>query len=202
MVYAYLRVSSDHQDYENQQQGVERLAAKLGICIEKYIIDNGISGTTEPDKRNLGKLLRHLHEGDVVLVSEMSRLARNMLMMFRIVEKLLRKKVKLYSVKDNFILDDSLQSKILVFAFGIASQIERDMISARTKEALALRKSQGIHLGRPFGMKIPNYKLLNKRTYIERCLKDGKSKNYIARRCKCSAKTMRKFINNEILNNV
>lgn len=196
MVYAYLRVSSDHQDYENQRQGVERLAERLGICIEKYIIDNGISGTTEPDKRNLGKLLRHLHEGDVVLVSEMSRLARNMLMMFRIVEKLLNKKVNLYSVKDNFVLDDSLQSKILVFAFGIASQIERDMISARTKEALALKKAQGIHLGRPFGTKIPNRKLLHKQNYIQKMLKIGRSKASIARHCHVTDKTLNKFIVN------
>lgn len=196
MIYAYLRVSSDHQDYENQKQGVDNLAQKMQICIDKYVIDEGISGVTEPEKRNLGKLLKKLSVGDTVLVSELSRLARNMLMMFRIVESLLNQKVNLYSVKDNFVLDDSLQSKILVFAFGIASQIERDMISARTKEALALKKAQGVRLGRPVGTKVPNRKLIAKQKYIQRCLKIGRSKASIARRCHVTDKTLRKFIVN------
>lgn len=196
MIYAYLRVSSDKQDYENQKTGVDALAQRLDLCINKYVIDDGISGVTEPDKRNLGKLLTHVVAGDIILVSELSRLARNMLMMFRIIETMLHKHIKLYSVKDNFTLDDSLQSKILVFAFGIASQIERDMISARTKEALALKKAQGIHLGRPFGTKIPNRKLLHKQNYIQKMLKIGRSKASIARHCHVTHKTLNKFIVN------
>ncbi len=196
MIYAYLRVSSDKQDYENQKTGVDALAQRLDLCIDKYVIDDGISGVTEPDKRNLGKLLKHVVAGDIILVSELSRLARNMLMMFRIIETMLHKHIKLYSVKDNFTLDDSLQSKILVFAFGIASQIERDMISARTKEALALKKSQGIHLGRPFGTKIPNRKLSAKQNYIQRMLKIGRSKASIARHCHVTDKTLNRFIIN------
>ena len=92
MIYAYLRVSSNKADYHNQKQGVDALSIKLNYNIDRYIIDDGISGTIEPENRNLGKLIRTLNSGDVILVSEMSRLARNMLMMFRIVEKLLHKK--------------------------------------------------------------------------------------------------------------
>lgn len=194
MVIGYLRVSSVPQDVENQKQGVIALADRLNLTVDKYIIDDGISGTTEPEKRNLGRLLRRVHEGDVILISELSRLARNMLMMFRIVDMLLKKRVKLYSVKDNFTLYDSIQSKVLVFAFGLAAQIERDLISARTKEALARKKEMGVHLGRPFGSKIQNKKLEYNRKKIIKWLEQCKPKVYIAKKCKVTDKTLRKWL--------
>lgn len=193
MVFSYLRVSSIAQDEQNQRMGIEQKAKSLGIIIDKYYIDK-VSGITEPDKRNLGKLLKKVKEGDIIIVSELSRLARNMLLMFRIIETLLNKKIHLYSVKDNFVLDDSLQSKILVFAFGIASQVERDMISARTKEALARKKLEGIHLGRKFGAKILCKRLVDNQDKIMKMYYNGVSKAKIARKYKVTDKTIRKYI--------
>lgn len=143
MIYAYLRVSTTAQDEQNQRLGVDNKAAKLGLRIDKYIIDR-VSGTKEPSVRNLGKLIRRLEEGDILIISELSRLGRRLFILFRILENLLKQGIHVYSVKENFVLDNSLQSKAMIFSFGLASEIERDMISQRTKEALAYRKSIGV----------------------------------------------------------
>lgn len=120
MIYAYLRVSTTIQDEQNQRQGVDLKAEKLGLHIDKYIIDR-VSGTKEPDQWNLGKLLRRAKTGDIIIISEMSRLGRRLFMLFRIMEELLNKGVQVYSVKENFTLDNTLQGKTLIFAFGLAA---------------------------------------------------------------------------------
>ena len=79
-VYGYLRVSTDKQDCDNQKIGVEALAKKLGLPIESWIVDDGVSGTKEPEKRKLGKLLRKIRTGDVIICSELSRLGRKLFM--------------------------------------------------------------------------------------------------------------------------
>ena len=193
MVFAYLRVSTLHQDEANQRMGVEQKAERLGISIDKYIIDC-ISGTQEPQKRNLGKLLRQVKPGDVIIVSELSRLGRRLFMLFRILETLLDKGVTVYSVKDGYCLDGSLQSKIMAFTFGIAAEIEREMLSLRTREALALRKAQGKILGRPKGAKSRVHKLDRYQATIVRLLKRGLPRTRIAKRCHVTDKTLRKYI--------
>lgn len=155
MIYAYLRVSTAEQDEQNQRVGVDAKAHELGLCIDKYYVDH-VSGTTDPHERRLGRLLSRAKEGDVIIISELSRFGRRLFMLFRILENLLQKGVKVYSVKDGYALDNTLQSKVLAFAFGMAAEIERDMISQRTREALALRKQQGVRLGRPQGAKTTN----------------------------------------------
>ena len=100
MIYEYLRVSTDDQDTANQRMGVEAKARALGLAIDKYIIDDGISGTVEPNKRKLGKLLKQIQPGDVIIVSELSRFGRRLFMLFDILKRLLDKNVRVYSVKD------------------------------------------------------------------------------------------------------
>ncbi len=193
MIYAYLRVSTLDQDEENQRQGVDNKALSLGFTIDKYVIDR-ISGTQEPEKRNLGKLLRRVKPGDIIIVSELSRFGRRLFMLFRILEQLLKKDVSVYSVKDGYSLDNSLQSKIMAFTFGIAAEIERDMISMRTREALALKKANGVILGRPRGAKTKIHKLDQYRNKILRLHKKGVPKARIARRCHCCDKTLRRYL--------
>ena len=139
MIYGYIRVSTDKQDCENQKLGIESKASALGLCIDKYIEDAGISGTKEPGQRALGLLMQSVVPGDVVIISELSRFGRRLFMLFRILEFLLKRDVRVYSVKDGYTLDNSIQSKVLAFAFGMAAEIERDMIAQRTKEALYRR---------------------------------------------------------------
>lgn len=197
MNYCYLRISTSLQDEQNQRQGVENKAKQLGIKIDKYIIDK-VSGTKEPSERNLGRLLRKMKKNDIIIVSEISRLARRLMMLFRIVEIIQKKEVKLYSVKENFALDNSIQSTVIVFAFGLASSIERDMITLRTKEALAYKKAQGVKLGRPVGSKTKNHKLNPYKDKIIKLYNKGWSKSKLARKFKVCNKTMRKYIKENI----
>lgn len=192
-VYAYLRVSSVQQDEQNQRQGVDKKAEELGITIDKYVIDK-VSGTKDPNKRNLGKLLRKCKEGDYILISELSRLGRNLFMVFKIAEELLNKKVNVYSVKDNIHLDGSLQATVMVFAFGLAAQIEKELLSSRTRESLQRLKAQGVKLGRPKGFKLTTSKLDKYQNKIKKQLEQGKSKSFLARKYKVCLKTMRKYI--------
>lgn len=197
MIYAYLRVSTVAQDEENQLQGILRKAEELKITIDKYVIDR-VSGTKEPNERNLGRLLKRVKEGDVLLVSELSRFGRRLFMLFRILETLQNKGVHVYSVKDGYALDNSLQSKVVAFAFGMAAEIERDMISKRTKEALHLRKLQGKKLGRPIGSKTVHHRLDQFERKMIRARKHGMSWSKIGRKFHCTDKTAKRYIERKI----
>lgn len=148
-VYGYLRVSSDEQDVNNQKKGVVEFAAEKGWKVEGWITDEGVSGTKDPEKRQLGVLMKKCQKGDVIICSELSRLGRKMLMVMSILEYCMKNEIMIYTVKDNYVLGDNIQSTVLAFAFSLAAQIERDMIAMRTKEALAVRKKEGVLLGAP-----------------------------------------------------
>ncbi len=194
MVYGYIRVSTDHQDCENQKLGIEAKARSLGIQIEKYIQDSGVSGTKEPNKRALGSCLRRLQSGDVLICSELSRLGRKMFMIMRILEHCMNIGARVYTVKDGYELGDNIQSKVLAFAFGLSAEIERDLISQRTKEALALRRAQGYKLGRAFGSRNKRHKMDGKYETVIKMLNQGYTKMYIARNFRVSAATITRFL--------
>lgn len=149
MIYGYLRVSTDDQDINSQRQGVDAFAAKNNMKIEQYITDEGVSGGKDPSKRNLGGLLNGLQKGDIVIASEISRLGRDLYMVMDILHFCMEREVVIYTVKDHFTLGKDIQSKVLAFAFGLAAEIERQMIQQRTREGLKLRMKIGILLGRP-----------------------------------------------------
>lgn len=150
MIYGYLRVSSDEQDVNSQKQGVEGFAKEKGWTIDEYITDEGVSGGKDPSKRNLGPLLQKLHKGDIVICSEISRLGRDLYMVMDILHFCMQQECVIYTVKDRFTLGDDIQSKVLAFAFGLAAEIERQMIRQRTKEGLKLRMKMGSLVGRPY----------------------------------------------------
>lgn len=180
-VYGYLRVSTDKQDCDNQKIGVETLAEKLGLPIESWIVDNGVSGTKEPEKRQLGKLLKKIKSGDVIICSELSRLGRKLFMVISILEHCMKVGAKVLTVKDGYELGDNVQSKVLAFAFGLVAELEREMISKRTKEALQRVKAQGRSIGRPKGRKNVKHVWSGKEKQINRLLKLGVGKTKIAR---------------------
>lgn len=153
MIYGYLRVSSDEQDVNSQKQGVVKFAEAREWKIDEYITDEGVSGGKDPDKRNLGPLLKRLQKDDIVIAAEISRLGRDLYMVMDILHFCMKTGCKIYTVKDNFSLDDNIQSKVLAFAFGLAAEIERQMIRQHTKEGLKLRMKLGVLLGRPIGGK-------------------------------------------------
>lgn len=193
-VYGYLRVSTDKQDCDNQKIGVEALAEKLGLPIESWIVDDGVSGTKEPEKRKLGKLLRKIRTGDVIICSELSRLGRKLFMVISILEHCMKIGAKVLTVKDGYELGDNVQSKVLAFAFGLVAELEREMISKRTKEALQRRKANGKAIGRLAGAKNKRHVLDGKEQKIIELLKSGKRKSAIAKELKISSGTLYDFI--------
>ena len=193
-VYAYLRVSTGKQDGDNQRLGVEELAKRHGLTIDEYIDDEGVSGTKEPEKRELGKLLNKLKPGDVLLAGEISRLGRSLFMVMRILEHCMKNDVRVYTAKDGYELGDNIQSKVLAFAFGLSAEIEREMISRRTKEALAKKRAEGVILGRPKGRKSSYVKLSGKAKDISIMLKYGIPKSHIAKKLGVHRNTLYKYI--------
>lgn len=197
MIYGYIRVSTDRQDTENQKLGINEKAKSLGIEIDKWISDDGVSGTKEPDKRLLGKLLKTIQPGDVIISSELSRLGRNLFMVMRILEHCMKNEAKVYTVKDGYELGDNVTSKVLAFAFALAAEIERDMISKRTKEALARKKAEGIHIGRHKGRLSEKVKLTGREEEIAKLLNKGKTQVYISKKMKVARGTLARFIKRE-----
>lgn len=159
MIYGYLRVSSDEQDVNSQRQGVEKFAKDKGWTIDKFITDEGVSGGKDPDKRNLGPLLKQLQKDDIIISSEISRLGRDLYMVMDILHFCMERGCIIYTVKDKFELGNDIQSKVLAFAFGLSAEIERQMIRQRTKEGLKLRMKLGVLVGRPLGKETSYTKL-------------------------------------------
>jgi len=197
MIYAYLRVSTILQDEANQKLGIDNYAKTHGLKIDKYIIDK-VSGITDPKNRNLGKLMKKLQKGDTIIASEISRLSRRLFDVIELANELLKKQVNIHTVKENFDLGDNLQSQIIIFAFGLAAEIEKNMIVSRTKEALALCKLKGQKLGRPVGSKTQHHKLDNVRVRLCHDFIRGFKYSYLAKRYNVSRKTIIKYIENHI----
>ena len=149
-VFAYLRVSTDAQDVANQRHGVVRYCADKGLLSPIFIEDTA-SGKTDWRTRPLGQLVTRAGQGDVIVVAEVSRLARSTLQVLEIGRECIERGVHLHVAKNGIVFDDTMQSKIVATVLGLVAEIERDFISARTKEALAKRKAEGMKLGRPAG---------------------------------------------------
>ena len=195
MTYAYLRVSTDKQDYENQKTGVVAMAGRMGLTIDKEILDDGVSGAKDPKMRELGKWLRKMKKGDTLLCSEISRLGRELYMIMRILEYLSKNEIHLHTDKDNFHLCDDIQSKVLAFAFGLSAEIERRLISQRTKEALARKRAEGVHLGGVSGKRLRlNPKCVVKHDWIVQKLNEGMEKTKIAKRLHISICTLYRYL--------
>ena len=166
MNYGYIRVSSDKQTVENQRFEISRFAEEQNIQIDGWI-EETISGTKNYDKRKLGKLLKRIEKGDLIICAELSRLGRNLFMIMEILNICMTKECRVWTIKDGYRLGDDIQSKVLAFAFGLSAEIERNLISQRTKEALARKKSEGVILGRPLGRKSTKVKLSGKEKVIQ-----------------------------------
>ncbi len=181
MIYGYIRVSSDKQTVENQRYEIKKFCKKNNMKIDGWISDEGISGIKDPEKRELGKLLEKAKEGDYILCSELSRLGRSLMMIMSILNECTKKKVNIWTIKDNYRLDNDISSAVIAFAYGLSAQIERQLISQRTKEALARKKAEGIVLGRPRGSKSEKTKLTGMEKQIKELLEKKVSYSAIGR---------------------
>lgn len=198
MVYGYIRVSSDKQTVENQRFEIEQFCRVNNFRVDGWI-EETISGTKQPSKRRLGKLLRQLKRGDTIICSELSRLGRSLFMIMEILGYCMRRECRVWTIKDGYRLGDDIQSKVLAFAFGLSAEIERNLISQRTKEALAWRKAEGMVLGRPAGSVCPieNLRLYRHRAYIHHAQQAGVSKRDMAAHLRCSRNTLERYLKAE-----
>lgn len=186
-VFAYLRVSTDAQDVENQKHGVRDYCLKNG-WLPSFVEDTS-SGKTPWQKRPLGQLLQQMQAGDVLVVSEVSRLARSVVQVLEIAKEATDRDIRIHVVKSGIVFDGSMQAKIVATMLGLAAELERDFISSRTKEALSKRKAEGIRLGRP-PVKSDKRKLDNRTEEIDSMLRENLSKAEITRRLGCSYQTL------------
>ena len=198
MIYGYIRVSTDKQTVDNQRFEIEKFCSKNNIIIEHWI-EETISGIKSPDKRLLGSLLAKVKAGDLIICSELSRLGRSLFMIMSILNQLMLNNVKVWTIKDNYRLGDNIQSKVLAFAFGLSAEIERDLVSRRTKEALARRRSEGKILGRPNGSKSTRLKLTGCEQEIKSLIDDRVSKSAIGRFYGVNRMTVDSFLKKYVL---
>lgn len=181
MTYGYIRVSTEHQNLENQQLEIKKFARMNHITIDSWI-EETVSGTKKPESRKLGKILMNqAKSGDLIISTEISRFGRSLIMIMNVLQYFLENEISVWTIKDNFRLGNDIQSKVLAFAFGLSAEIERQLISERTKIGLARAKIEGKHIGRKKGRKSDYYKLSKYDEYIIQQLKAGKSKNALAR---------------------
>jgi DNA invertase Pin-like site-specific DNA recombinase len=196
MVYGYIRVSTDKQTVENQRFEIMRFCKSEKLKINKWIQET-TSGTKAPEKRQLGNLLKTVREGDLIICSELSRLGRSFFMIMSILSGCMEKGVKIWTIKDNYRLGDDIQSKVLAFAFGLSAEIERNLISQRTKEALARCKADGKILGRRPGRAV-NVKLTGHEKKIRKMIREGILKKEMANHFGVHRETLRIFINERL----
>ena len=195
MVYGYIRVSSDKQTVENQRFEINKFCEREKLTIDGWI-EETISGTKAYNKRQLGALLNRIKKDDLIICAELSRLGRNLFMIMEILNICMTKEAKVWTIKDIYRLGDDIQSKVLAFAFGLSAEIERNLISQRTKEALARLKSEGKSIGRSKGRRNNNLneKCVSKHEYIIRKLQEGVSVPNIAKKVKVARGTLYRYL--------
>lgn len=180
MIYGYIRVSTDKQTVENQRYEINQFCEKQEIVVDKWM-EETISGTKKLEERKLGKLLKKMKKDDILICSELSRLGRNLLMIMGILNECMNRDIKVWTIKDNYRLGSDINSKVLALAFGLSAEIERTLISQRTKEALARKRAEGVILGRPKGNKSKKTKLTGQEKKIQELLDKKVSYSAIGR---------------------
>lgn len=199
-VVAYIRVSTSQQDVDNQRFEITHYAERNGVVIDE-VVGETISGyKTQLSDRKLSELMTQLQSGDTLIVSETSRISRRLMDILNAIQGLLDRGVNVIAVKEGIVFKDDINSKVLAFAFGLAAEIERNLISARTREALAKKKADGVILGRPLGSANPeNLKLYGKdEEYIALRMKRV-PKAAIARMFDVNIETLRRYVSRQEL---
>lgn len=193
MIYAYIRVSTEKQTVENQRYEIEQFCKQQKMMVDQWVEETE-SGTVEVEKRKLQLIISKCEKGDTIISTEISRFGRSLFMIINCLSSLLKRGINVLTTKERFILDDSLNSKVLMFGFSLAAEVERNLISQRTKEALRLRKAQGVKLGRQYGSTNKKYKLDKHKDYIINRLKEGKTVYYIAKHIHAKLSTTNDYV--------
>lgn len=198
MIYAYIRVSTQMQTHAAQCYEICKYCRKHGLQVDRWVTES-VSGMKDVEKRTLGKTIRRMRSGDLLLCTELSRLGRNMLMVMSILNNCSRRGIAIHSIKDHFDLSDSINSKIIAFAFSLAAEIERNLISQRTREALAAKKQAGARLGRPPGRSKKKDMVIKNLQNIQALRKQGISLTRIARGFKVHRSTLSRYLKEALI---
>lgn len=193
-VIGYIRVSSNKQTCEHQRYEIQQFAEQNHITVDKWVMET-ISSRKPLNKRKLGQLLDELQDGDILIAAEISRLGRSLLEVMRILESCLNKNCQVWTLKENYRLGNDIQSKVMAFAFGLSAEIERNLISQRTKASLESVRASGKRLGRPFSAQSKKLKLSRNTKKIKGWLDSGMTRYRIAKMMSVSPSTVSHFIN-------
>ena len=192
-VIGYIRVSSNKQTVQHQHFEIQQFAEHNNINVDKWV-EETISSRKALNKRKLGQLLDELQSGDILIAAEISRLGRSLLEVMRILETCLNKNCQVWTLKENYRLGNDIQSKVMAFAFGLSAEIERNLISQRTKASLESVRATGKRLGRPFSAQSKKLKLSCNTKKIKYWLDTGMTKYRIAKMMSVSPATVSNFI--------
>lgn len=192
-VIGYIRVSSNKQTCEHQHFEIQQFAEHNNINVDKWV-EETVSSRKALNKRKLGQLLDELQSGDILIAAEISRLGRSLLEVMRILETCLNKNCQVWTLKENYRLGNDIQSKVMAFAFGLSAEIERNLISQRTKASLESVRATGKRLGRPFSAQSKKLKLSCNTKKIKYWLDTGMTKYRIAKMMSVSPATVSNFI--------
>ncbi len=200
MRIGYIRVSTEKQNPDNQREEIRRFAEEKSFEIDDWITET-VSGKTRYRKRKLGRVLRKLKAGDTLVVTEISRLSRSLTEIMEIMGYCVEREICVYTTKERYTFDNSINSKVLCFAFGLVAEIERNLISMRTKEALALKKAEGVRLGRRIGSEVKIEMIRQNEPRIRKMLEQGMSVTRMCRKIGVARSTWYKYRHlNENLN--
>ena len=192
-IIVYLRISTQEQDLNSQKLELHEYAHKNNFKIDEFI-ETEISSKKNPSERKINLLMEKLQKGDLLIVSELSRLGRSVGQVIQIIDALIKKQIRFISIKEAIKVDgkQDIQTKTTITLFSLFAEIERDLISERTKQGLNAAKAKGKILGRPKGYgksRLDPFKL-----EIETLLKNGSSKTFIAKRYKTSLPNFYKWL--------
>ena len=193
-IYGYIRVSSSKQTCEHQHYEIQQFAEHNNINVDKWI-EETISSRKPLNKRKLGQLLEDLQDGDILIAAEISRLGRSLLEVMRILETCLNKNCQVWTIKENYRLGNDIQSKVMAFAFGLSAEIERNLISQRTKSSLDNIRATGKKLGRPFSAQSRKLKLSRNTKKVKELLDMGLTRYRIGKIMGVKPMTVSHFVN-------
>lgn len=198
MIYAYIRVSTDRQTAENQRYEILKKTSTDRVLVDEWVEETA-SGTKAASARSLGPLLDRMKKGDSLYVTELSRLGRSLMEIMSLLHQCMERDVRVYAIKEGYELGNNINSKVLAFAFSLSAEIERQLISQRTTEALARKKAEGMQLGRPKGSRNESVKLSGKEDAIRELLKSKVSHSAIGRILGVDRQTVSAFISSRNL---
>lgn len=202
MIIGYLRISTNKQDLNNQKLEILEYCRKQDLKVDEFI-ETEISSRKTIKQRRIHELLEKLKKDDVLIVSELSRLGRSVGQVVTFVDTILQNQIRLIAIKEGIDLNGKrdMQSKITITMFSLFAELERDLISERTKQGLQAARAKGKLLGRPKGS-VGNTKLDGKERFIQEELKYKVSKSAIARKLGVSRGCLINFIKSRKLEDI